>query len=340
MLRSWMKSSEFSRLQMELRDTGKAIIRSAPVSDMSEVSKVAAAVWGEEHGIMAEYTHGSTTRDQLGNGVLQVNLEPPEAAVLAHTEMTYLDYFPTYIAFYVKVPAPVGGKTIVTDNLAVTRALSEGGRYLALGDKLRLLGVEFSRHLSCELVPRKEGTELQSPDPLQYKTWQDTFSTSDRDVAEQSLADSGAGTLSWLESGGAVWRSTRPAFSCYPVSDEVDEVVGEIFMSQLFAMHCAGNSLVGSVHEADVKSLADAGLLPYHSRWGDGSEFSSEEMAAFNELHQTSYSEELELVSGDMVVLDNFRWCHGRSPYEGNRELFVAMSRPVGRTTAYTPAGV
>jgi hypothetical protein len=337
MLRRWLESSEFSRLQMELRHTGKVIVRSAPVRDLSEVSTVAAAVWGEEHGIMAEYTHGSTTRDQLGNGVLQVNLEPPEAPVLAHTEMTYLDHFPTYIAFYVKVPAPVGGKTIVTDNLAVTRALSEGGVYRALGDKLRLLGVEFSRHLSCEFVPREERTQLQSPDPLQYKTWQDAFSTSDRDAAEQSLADSSAGTLSWLESGGAVWRSTRPAFSWYPASDEV---VGEIFMSQLFAMHCAGNSLVGSVHEADVKSLANAGLLPYHSRWGDGSEFSSEEMSAFNELHQTSYAEELELVSGDMVILDNFRWCHGRSPYEGNRELFVAMSRPVGRTTAHTPAGV
>eukprot|EP00935_MAST-01C_sp_MAST-1C-sp1_P000799 g799.t1 len=252
-----LRCGQFLRLRSELRRTGKVVVRNAPVRDLSEVSTVAAAVWGEEQGIMDEYTHGSTTRDQLGNGVLQVNLEPPEAPVLAHTEMTYLDHFPTHIAFFVKVPARVGGKTTVTDNLAITRALSKAGEHWALGDKLRRLGVEFSRYLSCE-----KQTDSKGRDPLQYKTWQDAFSTCERAAAEQSVAQ--------------------------------------------------------SVHEANVKSLADAGLLPYHSRWGDGSEFSSEEMAVF----------------WDLVVLDNFRWCHGRTPYEGKRELYVAMSQPVARSTS------
>jgi hypothetical protein len=298
MLGRWLGSNALSRLQVELRETGKTIVRGAPVGDASEVSTVASAIWGQEYGIMEQYHQGSVTREELGNGVLHVNLEPPEADVLAHTEMTYLNHFPAYIAFYVKTPAPTGGKTTITDNLSVTRALSAGGKYAALGDKLRLLGVEYSRHLCCEEAAnrsrKKQAHSAHNPDPLQYRTWQDAFSTHDRQTAEKSLVETGAGALSWLESGGAVWRATRPAFSTNPANNVDDE----IFMSQLFAMHYSGNSLVGSVYEKDVKRLANAGLLPYHSRWGDGSEFSTKEMATFTELHQTSFTQEVALVSG------------------------------------------
>ena len=69
--------------------------------------RVAQSVWGARRGIMAEYAQGSSVEERLGNGVLSVNLEPPEAPVMRHTEMTYLDRFPAYICFFAWQPEEV-----------------------------------------------------------------------------------------------------------------------------------------------------------------------------------------------------------------------------------------
>ena len=113
-------------------------------------------------------------------------------------------------------------------------------------------------------------------------------------------------------------------------------------MSQVFAMHHAGNSLAGTPHagEARARSLAAAGLLPLHARWGDGTELSRSEVAALAALHSSTTVDEveLELEAGDLVVVNNFRWCHGRTPYEGDeRDVLVAMSEPVARRTRFVP---
>ena len=86
----------------ELQATGKTVLRNAPIIADADMARVASAVWGNV-GTMSSYKQGTTTREQLADGVLAVNLEPPELPVTQHTEMTYLDSFPGYIAFYAKV---------------------------------------------------------------------------------------------------------------------------------------------------------------------------------------------------------------------------------------------
>lgn len=73
----------------ELRATGRVVLKSAPIVEDADMATVASAVWGGN--TMSTYKQGTTTREQLADGVLAVNLEPPELPVTQHTEMTYLD---------------------------------------------------------------------------------------------------------------------------------------------------------------------------------------------------------------------------------------------------------
>ena len=52
------------------------------------------------------------------------------------------------------------------------------------------------------------------------------------------------------------------------------------------------------------------------------------------------HSESVELNTGDLVVLDNAKWGHGREPYDGERKILVAMSPPVPRRTTHVPGSL
>ena len=78
---------------------------------------------------------------------------------------------------------------------------------------------------------------------------------------------------------------------------------------------------------------------PYHSRWGDGQELSAEEFGQLQQLYADN-AVTVPLASGELVVVNNFRWTHGREKYEGDRDILVMMSKAVQRETRYPPAGM
>ena len=108
----------------------------------------------------------------------------------------------------------------------------------------------------------------------------------------------------------------------------------ELLFNQLYALHA---SLID--HSTDVYS-AFAGLppddQPFTSRWGSGEDFYEEEIRDLGK-HIDAHSEAIDLGTGDLLIIDNFRWGHGREPYAGDREIMVAMSPAVSRQTAHVP---
>ena len=66
---------------------------------------------------------------------------------------------------------------------------------------------------------------------------------------------------------------------------------------------------------------------------------SDDEINGIGELIH-AHSESVELNTGDMVVLDNTRWGHGREPYEGERRILVSMSTPLSRRTMHVPSSL
>ena len=64
---------------------------------------------------------------------------------------------------------------------------------------------------------------------------------------------------------------------------------------------------------------------PYHCVWGNGDEISGDEMTQLKDAHDQS-TIQLALEKGDVVVLDNWRMSHGRTPYTDDPK----MQRSIG----------
>ena len=215
-------------------------------------------------------------------------------------------------------------------------------------------GIEYVRNMQCEDYLRATAA------PAAYKSWQDTFQTSDRGEAEAAVSAATC-RLRFREPDGACsWTSRRSAFAQCPSAGR------EVLMNQLNALHGswmepiygdagffgggtggtdgadgAGDKAAAPAAPATAPAAAGgAGRLPLsHTRWGSGEEFSAEELAAFRAVVER-HTEEVDLATGDLVVLDNFRWTHGRAPYEGDRRLLVCMSEAQPRETAHIPLGL
>jgi hypothetical protein len=254
--------------------------------------------------------------------------------------MTYMDSFPHYIAFYAKRAADVGGKTLVSNVLKQTLDLEQ--EHPCLAQKLKTEGVEYLRNMPCEDHLRATGA------PAAYKTWQDAFHTSDRDEASASVS-AGTCQLTWRPLDGAcTWTSRRPAFSQCPSSGD------EVLMNQIDALHsswleriygdsgffASGEGGGGGDDDNEAPAAGKALLRTplFHTRWGSGEDFTEEELAALRGV-VARHLEEVDLATGDLVVLDNYRWTHGRAPYQegADRQLLVCMSEMRSRVTAHAP---
>ncbi|CAE7474410.1 pkd2 [Symbiodinium natans] len=89
---------------------------------------------------------------------------------------------------------------------------------------------------------------------------------------------------------------------------------------------------------AILDNLSENGdvLSPFHSKFGNGQEFSEDELQALRTATTEAMYETL-LKPGDVLVLDNFRWAHGRQPFVGKREHGIAISGHMPRVPGTLP---
>ncbi|KAK3252187.1 hypothetical protein CYMTET_11105 [Cymbomonas tetramitiformis] len=258
---------------------------------------------------LTSYMNGTSHRKQIAPGVFSVNLEPPELPVQAHSEMTYLNQFPQYIAFWAKRPADQGGVTQICDVRLLSKAISK-----SLKEKFKSLGVEYIRNLT------DRNTHL--PEHPVYKHWQDSFEAETPE--EAMMKESLNCKFEWQKFGNgdhARVSFVGDGFGLHPGTGE------ELFLNQMWTYH-------GShFDEWPTYRHLPLSQRPVHARWGDGTELEQHELEELRRIHNSSV-QEVQLESGDMVILDNMCWTHGRSPYKGKREIFVSMSPLVERIGA------
>jgi uncharacterized protein YndB with AHSA1/START domain len=88
--------------------------------------------------------------------------------------------------------------------------------------------------------------------------------------------------------------------------------------------------------------------LPFDTRYGNGDPIDEDVVRRINDVYEANTSP-VVLAAGDVVLVDNIRTAHGREPYEGDRQVVVAMIDPVrvdelegptraGSRTAQAPA--
>ncbi|HEV8305050.1 MAG TPA: TauD/TfdA family dioxygenase, partial [Gemmatimonadales bacterium] len=86
-------------------------------------------------------------------------------------------------------------------------------------------------------------------------------------------------------------------------------------------------TLAAEVREYLVDTYGQDGL-PFNTRFGNGDPIGADVVQAINEAYEANTVRE-GWQAGDLLVVDNVRTAHGREPFEGPREIVVAMADAV-----------
>ena len=65
--------------------------------------------------------------------------------------------------------------------------------------------------------------------------------------------------------------------------------------------------------------------LPFNTRFGNGDPIGEEIVQLLNEVYEANTARE-PWQAGDLMLVDNVRTAHSREPFEGLREVLVAMA--------------
>ena len=106
--------------------------------------------------------------------------------------------------------------------------------------------------------------------------------------------------------------------------------LGQLYFSSILNRHASwldGHAVFGALPHAD---------RPYQCVWGDGSPLGDDELGALRAIHERC-TVNLQLVAGDLLVVDNLRVAHGRSPFQGARRMGLLLSDMVKRGPQYSP---
>src|SRR5438034_1409622 len=68
--------------------------------------------------------------------------------------------------------------------------------------------------------------------------------------------------------------------------------------------------------------------LPFNTRFGNGDAIGADVVQVINEVYEANTARE-RWQAGDLMLVDNVRTAHGREPFEGPREVLIAMADAV-----------
>ncbi|MET3408861.1 TauD/TfdA family dioxygenase [Methylobacterium sp. 1030] len=225
-------------------------------------------------------------------GVFETTPYPPSEDILFHNEASHTPRAPRHIFFACLRIAREGGETPLSD-----------GR-LALS----LLAPEIRRPLM-----EKGLTYIRNFIPGLDVSWQQFFGTEDRGEVERICAEQGI-KARWRGDAGLETRHRTPAVAVHPVW-------GELLFHQIALHHPA-------FLDPDVRSffeeMAGPDSTPRTVRFGTGEPIPDDWAHAIYRAHLDAGTV-FPWAPGDILMLDNRRFAHGRMAFAGERENYVML---------------
>jgi len=243
---------------------------------------------------LAPYQERSSPRRELASGVFTSTEQPPDQPILLHNENAYQRSLPTRLVFGCAVAARHGGATPLADCRRVLALLPA-----TVVDRFRSVGVRYTRVFGT-------GVGL---------TWQEAFSTTDRDDVDQYCAAEGIESR-WCAGGVLRTVQVRPALTKHPRTGE-----------EVWVNHVGLFGPYGTTPAVRAALLSSVGSddLPLQVAYGDGQPIEAEVHDQVREAYAAATMTR-RWQTGDLLVVDNLLVAHGREPYEGDRLLMVSMA--------------
>lgn len=268
---------------------GAILFSGFKIDNRAAFQQAAAALCDE----LLDYVYRSTPRSSMGDGIYTATEYRASDRIHFHNENSYQRDWPMKLVFCCLRPATTGGETGLASSSRVTRRIDPD--VLARFDAK---GVMYVRNY-------RAGLDL---------TWQETFQTQ-RPEDVEAFCRRESIEWEWVAPDHLRTRQVCQALARHPITGE------RLWFNQshLFHMSALGEATVSALLE--LFSEAD---LPRNAYFGDGSPIDT---ATVEHIRQ-AYDAEAFIrpwSAGEVVLVDNMLVAHARSPYQGVREVLVAM---------------
>jgi alpha-ketoglutarate-dependent taurine dioxygenase len=290
--RSWAAEHR-DALRAVVAEHGSLLVRGLGLRDAAGVG----AVFQElATGLMTE-TEAFAPRRAYSDGVYSSSTWPQNQPMCMHHELSYTLEFPGVMLFACLGAPSAGGATAVADSPTVLDALPDE------------LVTRFERE--GWLLTRSYNDEIGA-------SVAEAFGTGDR-AAVESYCRANAIELEWQPDGGLRTRQRRSAVVRHPVTGRRCWFNQIAFLNEW--------TMAPEVHEYLVEVYGADGL-PFNTRFGNGDPIGEDVVELLNEVYDANTARE-PWETGDLLLVDNVRTAHSREPFEGSREVLVAMADPV-----------
>jgi alpha-ketoglutarate-dependent taurine dioxygenase len=247
------------------------------------------------------YTYRSTPRTALDRGVFTATEYPPQLEIPLHCENSYQRSWPMWISFCCITQAETGGQTPIADMRKVTKAIGAD-----LLDRFAKRGVKYVRHYH----------------PFVDLSWEEVFQTKDRTEVGRFCAENGI-DYEWLEGDILRTQQVCEGVAEHPLTRET------VFFNQAHLFHPTS---LGEKAARDMKRLFGATRMPRNACYGDGVEIDLVDLEQVRAAFEAA-ANNVEWQNGDVMILDNMRFAHGRRAFTGKRLVLTSFLNPYRQPT-------
>lgn len=242
---------------------------------------------------LLEYKNRSTPRTLVQGRVYTSTEYPASETIPLHSENSYSNSWAEKIFFFCVKAAGGGGATPIADNRKIFNRISREIREKFISKNV--MYVRNYGHLDL--------------------SWEEVFQTSDKAEVEAFCRTADI-EVEWKRNGNLCTRQVAQAVAVHPITGE------SVWFNQAHLFHVSG--LNPQVRTALLETTAED-ELPRNAYYGDGSAIEDDVLTAIREAYA---QEEIEFpwTSGDVLLLDNMLFAHGRKPYTGTRKVLVGMA--------------
>jgi alpha-ketoglutarate-dependent taurine dioxygenase len=272
---------------------GSVLVRGLGLRDAAEVGAVFRRL---ATGLMTE-REAFASRRTYSAGVYSSSTWPQNQLMCMHHELSYTLAFPGLMLFACLRAPTHGGATTVADSPTVLDALP----------------AELIERFEREgwLLARSYNDEIGA-------SFAEAFGTEDRRAVE-SYCRANAIEFEWQPDGGLRTRQRRSAVVRHPVTGQRCWFNQIAFLNEW--------TLAPEVREYLVDVYGADGL-PFNTRFGNGDPIGEDVVQLLNQVYEANTVRE-PWQAGDLMLVDNVRTAHSREPFEGPREVLVAMADAV-----------
>lgn len=290
-LEDWIKENK-ALIEKKFAEEGLVLFRGFEVKGNSEFNAATQILSNE----LMDYSEPSTPRSKVADKVYTSTEYPKDQFIPMHNEHSYSNNWPQKIWFYCAQPSETGGQTPICDSRGVYELIDA-----TIREEFIRKGVMYVRNFS---------DDLDLP-------WQQVFQTESKSEVEDYCRKAGIG-YEWKAD-----RNLRTKQVCQAVFRHT-KTNEWVWFNQAHLFNIS--NLEPGVQEF---LIAQCGIdnVPRNSCFGDGSPIPDTYLSEIRRAY-----EETKLIfdwqKGDMLMIDNVLFAHGRNPFLGDRKVMVAMAEP------------